>query len=84
MHGDEIGTAIVDGAVDLHHSSWPKLSETVHEVTLARGLGERELSAEHQVPTAGEYLSPTLQRARMVRDCSNKIEFHHGLQGCHG
>jgi len=38
MHENEIGTMIVDCAVDLHQDLGPGLLETVYEVTLARKL----------------------------------------------
>ena len=55
MHENEIGTAIVDGAVHLHQDLGPGLLETVYEVTLAGKRKKRGLSVQRQVPMAVEY-----------------------------
>ena len=41
MHQEEIGTAIVDCAVHVHHDLGPELVETLYEVTLARQIEKR-------------------------------------------
>ena len=55
MHENEIGTLIVDCAVQLHKALGPGLLETVYEVTLARQLEKRGLTIERQVPVSIEY-----------------------------
>ena len=55
MHENEIGTIIVDSAVNLHQELGPGLLETVYEVTLAARLRKRGLSVERQVPVAIEF-----------------------------
>jgi GxxExxY protein len=55
MDENEIGTVVVDCAVQLHRSLGPGLLETVYEVTLARQLEKRGLSVQRQVPVAIEF-----------------------------
>lgn len=55
MHENEIGTIIVDCAVQLHQSLGPGLLESVYEVTLARKLAKRGLTVERQVAVPIEY-----------------------------
>ncbi len=55
MNENEIGTIVVDCAVDLHRGLGPGLLETVYEVTLARALERRGLRVERQVAVAIEY-----------------------------
>jgi GxxExxY protein len=55
MHENEIGTMVVDCAVQLHQDLGPGLLESVYEVTLARKLEQRGLSVQRQVPIAIEY-----------------------------
>ena len=50
MHENEIGTAVVDCAVQLHQDLGPGLLETVYEVTLACKLAQRGLMIQRQVP----------------------------------
>ena len=50
MHENEIGTVVVDCAVQLHQDLGPGLLETVYEVTLARKLEKRGLIVQRQVP----------------------------------
>ena len=49
MHENEIGSIIVDSAVELHRNLGPGLLETVYEVTLARALERRGLAVRRQV-----------------------------------
>jgi GxxExxY protein len=49
MHENEIGSIIVDSAVELHRNLGPGLLETVYEVTLARSLERRGLAVRRQV-----------------------------------
>ena len=55
MKENEIGTIIVDCAVQLHRNLGPGLLETVYEVTLARALEHRGLRVERKVSVAIEY-----------------------------
>ncbi|MFO0906036.1 MAG: GxxExxY protein [Pirellulales bacterium] len=55
MHENEIGTLIVDCAVQLHQDLGPGLLEVVYEVTLAAKLRKRGLAVERQVPVSIEY-----------------------------
>ena len=55
MKENEIGTAIVDCAVELHRKLRPGLLETVYEVALTRALERRGLRVERQVRVAIEY-----------------------------
>ncbi len=49
MHENEIGTAIVHGAIAIHRGLGPGLLETVYEVTLAKELEMRGLDIQRQV-----------------------------------
>jgi GxxExxY protein len=55
MHENEIGTAVVDCAVQLHQDLGPGLLETVYEVTLARKLEKRGIFVRRQVPISIVY-----------------------------
>lgn len=55
MHENDIGTVIVDCAVQLHQDLGPGLLESVYEVTLARKLEKRGLRVERQVAITIEY-----------------------------
>ena len=55
MNENQIGTIIVDCAVELHRNLGPGLLESVYEVTLARTLERRGLRVERQVGIAIEY-----------------------------
>jgi len=55
MKENEIGTIIVDCAVELHRNLGPGLLETVYEATLARALERRGVTVERQVGVAIEY-----------------------------
>ena len=55
MRENEIGTIIVDCAVELHRNLGPGLLETVYEVTLARSLERRGLTVQRQVAVPIEY-----------------------------
>lgn len=59
MHENEIGTIIVDCAVQLHQDLGPGLLESVYEVILARKLEKRGLAVQRQVPIAIEYEGQT-------------------------
>ncbi len=59
MHENDIGTIIVDCAVQLHQDLGPGLLESVYEVTLARKLEKRGLLVHRQVPVAIEYEGQT-------------------------
>jgi GxxExxY protein len=55
MHENDIGTLIIDSAIQLHRDLGPGLLETVYEVTLAAKLRKLGLSVERQMPIAIEY-----------------------------
>ena len=55
MHENQIGTIIVDCAVQLHQGLGPGLQESVYEVTLAAKLRKRGLEVVRQVPIPIEY-----------------------------
>ena len=55
MTENEIGTMVVDAAVQVHRELGPGLLETVYEIVLAHALSERGLKVERQVPIAIEY-----------------------------
>ena len=59
MSENEIGSIIVDSAVDLHRNLGPGLLETVYEVTLARALERRGLAVQRQVSVPIEYQGET-------------------------
>ena len=59
MKENEIGTIIVDCAVELHRNLGPGLLETVYEVTLARALERRGLIVQRQVGVSIEYQGET-------------------------
>ena len=59
MSENEIGSIIVDSAVDLHRNLGPGLLETVYEVTLARALERRGLLVQRQVSVPIEYQGET-------------------------
>jgi GxxExxY protein len=50
MTENEIGTIVVESAIDTHRELGPGLLETVYEVVLAHELYERGLKVERQVP----------------------------------
>jgi GxxExxY protein len=59
MKENDIGTIIVDCAVELHRNLGPGLLETVYEVTLARSLERRGLMVQRQVGVSIEYQGET-------------------------
>ena len=59
MKENDIGTIIVDCAVELHRNLGPGLLEIVYEVTLARALERRGLSVRRQVGVSIEYQGET-------------------------
>ncbi|MFW5859447.1 MAG: GxxExxY protein, partial [Planctomycetota bacterium] len=64
MDENDIGTVIVDCAVELHQDLGPGLLETVYEVTLAHKLKARGLSVERQVAVAIPMRGVTTQGLR--------------------
>ena len=59
MKENDIGTIIVDCALDLHRKLGPGLLETVYEVTLTRALERRGLVVQRQVAVPIEYQGET-------------------------
>jgi GxxExxY protein len=50
MTENEIGTLVLESAIDVHRELGPGLLETVYEVVLAHDLERRGLHVERQVP----------------------------------
>ncbi|HXJ06911.1 MAG TPA: GxxExxY protein [Candidatus Acidoferrum sp.] len=63
MTENEIGTIIVDTAVELHRQLGPGLLETVYEAVLAYELTARGLPVNRQVPIQINYKSMTFEEA---------------------
>jgi len=63
MTENEIGTIIVDTAIELHRQLGPGLLESVYEVVLAYELAARGLSVQRQVPVSIVYKSMTFDDA---------------------
>jgi len=55
MHGNEIGTVVVESAIAVHRELGPGLLETVYEVALAHELRSRGLEVQRQVPIPIRY-----------------------------
>jgi GxxExxY protein len=55
MHENDIGSVIVDCAVELHRDLGPGLLESVYRVTLARKLERRGLEVHREVVIPIEY-----------------------------
>lgn len=55
MHENEIGTVIVQTAIELHKDLGPGLLESVYEVLLAHRLRQKGLRVERQVPVPIEF-----------------------------
>ncbi|MCX7719033.1 MAG: GxxExxY protein [Candidatus Sumerlaeaceae bacterium] len=55
MTENEIGTLVIEAAIDMHRELGPGLLETVYEIVLARELSERGLRVERQVPVPIQY-----------------------------
>jgi GxxExxY protein len=50
MNENDIGTIVVDAAIQVHRALGPGLLESVYEIVLAHELQQRGLQAERQVP----------------------------------
>lgn len=55
MTENEIGTLLVETAIDLHRSLGPGLLESVYEIVMAHELNERGLPTKRQVPISIVY-----------------------------
>jgi GxxExxY protein len=55
MTENEIGSIIVDAAINVHRELGPGLLETVYEIILSRELEERGLKVARQVPVPISY-----------------------------
>jgi GxxExxY protein len=55
MTENEIGTQVIEAAIEMHRELGPGLLETVYEIVLARELTNRGLKVERQVPVAIVY-----------------------------
>jgi GxxExxY protein len=63
MTENEIGTVIVNSAVDIHRQLGPGLLESVYEVVLAYELNAKGLPVKRQVPIRIVYKSLTFEDA---------------------
>jgi GxxExxY protein len=63
MTENEIGTIIVDTAIEVHRQLGPGLLESVYEAVLAYELTARGLSVNRQVPIQIHYKSMTFEEA---------------------
>jgi GxxExxY protein len=55
MKENQLGSAIIEAAIDVNRHLGPGLLETVYEAVLARELTVRGLSVKRQVPVPIEY-----------------------------
>jgi GxxExxY protein len=55
MTENEIGTIVLECAIDIHRGLGPGLLETVYEIILTRELKNRGLIAERQIPVGITY-----------------------------
>ncbi len=55
MHENEIGTIIIEEAIEIHRKLGPGLLESVYEVVLAHRLNKRGLKTERQVKIPIEF-----------------------------
>ena len=60
---NEIGTTIIESAIELHRQLGPGLLESVYEIVLAHELSEHGLSVQRQVPISITYKGLTFQEA---------------------
>src|SRR5689334_20785284 len=60
---NEIGTILIDLAIEIHRRLGPGLLESVYEIVLAYELGKRGLEVERQVPIAIIYKELTFSDA---------------------
>ena len=77
MNENEIGTMVVDCAVQLHRDLGPGLLETLYEVTLARKLEKRGLSVQRQAPVPIVYEGQQFEegfRADLIIDKKVNVE----------
>jgi GxxExxY protein len=63
MTENEIGTIIVETAIDLHRELGPGLLESVYEIVLAYELNARGLPVQRQVPISIVYKTITFAEA---------------------
>ncbi|WP_309399031.1 GxxExxY protein [Cerasicoccus maritimus] len=55
MNENDIGTQVIEAAIEVHRELGPGLLESVYEIALASELAERGLRAERQVPIKIRY-----------------------------
>jgi GxxExxY protein len=55
MDENEIGTIVIDAAIEVHRELGPGLLESIYEAALAYELNERGLSVERQLPLPVRY-----------------------------
>lgn len=55
MHENEIGTMVIEAAIEVHRQLGPGLLESVYEICLAHELRERGLGVQRQTPIPVQY-----------------------------
>ena len=55
MTENEIGTIVIESAIEIHRELGPGLLESVYEVVLSKELQDRGLNVQRQVPVPIEY-----------------------------
>lgn len=71
MNESEIGTELINAAIEVHRELGPGLLETVYEVVLAKELEQRGFSVKRQVPVPIRYKNLTFEegfRADLIID----------------
>lgn len=63
MKENEIGTVVIQAAIEVHRTLGPGLLESVYEVVLAHELIQRGLRVERQVPISISYKGVTFDEA---------------------
>jgi GxxExxY protein len=77
MHENNLGTMIVDSAIQIHRGLGPGLLEIVYEVTLAKELEKRGLAVQRQVAVPIYYDGLTFNqgfRADLIVDSKVIVE----------
>ena len=61
MHENEIGTIVIESAIEVHRELGPGLLESVYEIVLANELNSRGLEVKRQVPISIKYKNITFE-----------------------
>lgn len=67
MKENEIGTAIVESAIEVHRTLGPGLLESVYQQVLAYELREKGLMVEHEVQIPVYYKDMTFENGLRLR-----------------